>query len=104
MGHLASTFLDRSVLGVDEGTRKREMAAQVQQASAMVDELRATAHNLSRDVKTAEATLRQVWLLAYSFYLIVLSAAALLLLQAILSCLLFLGCCCDSSTFAFYYW
>ena len=51
----------RSSLAADEGTQKQEMAAQVQQASANVEALRAVAHNLSRDVKTAEATLQQVW-------------------------------------------
>lgn len=57
-----SPILDqiRSVLGVDEGTRKQEVTLQVQQAAAALEQVRAVADAGARRVNEAQAHLRQV--------------------------------------------
>ncbi|CBJ48925.1 smc-like protein [Ectocarpus siliculosus] len=56
--NIVDTRRHKSVLGVDEGTQKQEIRAQIQQTNAVVEQLRAIADAEARTAKAAETAMR----------------------------------------------
>lgn len=59
--------LVRSVLGVDEGTLRQELEAQLEQAMVAAGESKEVAHNEAKRAKATQQALRQVWLNPFVF-------------------------------------